>query len=92
MLQNIIPILRRYGAISCLAVLMAGCSSTDSGGGGGGVAAATSRLLFGTECGWNRDSCLYEGRYEPGERHYAEVEARRLNQASLERLRQQTAR
>lgn len=90
MLQDIIPILRRYGAISCLVVFMTGCSST--GPGGGGVAASTSRLLFGTECGWNRDSCLYEGRYEPGERHYAEQEARRLNQAALERLRQQAAR
>lgn len=39
------------------------------------------------ECIRNRASCMYEGSYEKGERYFAEEEARRLNQASLERLR-----
>ncbi len=30
---------------------------------------------------------MYEGRYESGERDYAEEEARRLNRAALQRLR-----
>lgn len=42
------------------------------------------------QCAENPRSCLYKGRYEPGERDYAEREAARLNRASLERLRQQT--
>lgn len=39
------------------------------------------------ECRWNRQSCIYEGRYESDERDYAEEEARRLNQAQAARLR-----
>lgn len=31
-------------------------------------------------------SCNYNGQYEPGERDYAEQEARRLNQAETQRL------
>lgn len=32
-------------------------------------------------------SCIYEGRYDPGEREFAEEEAKRLNRAEGERLR-----
>ncbi|CAM4237722.1 Uncharacterised protein [Bordetella pseudohinzii] len=39
------------------------------------------------ECRWNRSKCLYDGKYEAGERDYAEQEARRLNLAEVERLR-----
>lgn len=39
------------------------------------------------ECRYSPDRCAYDGPYEPGERAYAEAEARRLNQAELERLR-----
>ncbi len=39
------------------------------------------------KCKWNRSSCMYEGSYEPGEERYAEEEARRLNRASINRLR-----
>ncbi|MER1967152.1 hypothetical protein [Castellaniella sp. GW247-6E4] len=67
----------RYGAVLLLALLVSGCSSVES--------------MFsergGNECQWNRSRCLYEGAYEPGERDYAEQEARRLNQAALDRLR-----
>lgn len=38
------------------------------------------------ECRRNPGSCMYEGRYESGERAYAEREAVRLNYAELERL------
>ncbi|KCB21986.1 hypothetical protein L541_2572 [Bordetella hinzii CA90 BAL1384] len=40
-----------------------------------------------SECRWNRSKCLYDGKYEAGERDYAEQEARRLNLAEAERLR-----
>lgn len=39
------------------------------------------------KCKWSPSSCMYEGSYEPGEARYAEEEARRLNRASIERLR-----
>lgn len=39
------------------------------------------------ECTFNVKSCGYEGSYEPGERQFALEEARRLNMASLEKLR-----
>lgn len=42
-----------------------------------------------TLCALSPSLCLYEGRYEPNERAYAESEAVRLNQAALERLRAQ---
>jgi hypothetical protein len=59
-----------------LTALGSGCSMIglgDSGGSG--------------ECSWYRSSCLYEGAYEPGEEDYAEEEAKRLNKASADRLR-----
>lgn len=37
-------------------------------------------------CAYNKNSCMYNGSYETGERQFAENEARRLNQAQLERL------
>lgn len=40
-----------------------------------------SKSKFFNQCTWNRDSCMYEGQYEPGEEEYAEKEARRLNKA-----------
>lgn len=39
------------------------------------------------ECTHNVQSCMYEGPYEKGEYQFALEEARRLNAASLERLR-----
>lgn len=38
-------------------------------------------------CIINPQDCMYDGPYEPDEHIYAEEEARRLNRASLERLR-----
>lgn len=66
----------RYGAALFFIALVSGCSSVgvrDSG--------------RNSECTWSRSSCMYEGAYEPGERDYAEQEAKRLNQAASERLR-----
>lgn len=79
-----IQALSRYGVVFLLAALAAGCSSTNPGASSDeGDARVVSTSL---ECRWNRSSCIYEGRYEPGERDYAEDEARRLNQASMDRL------
>lgn len=79
-----IQALSRYGAFLLLAAVVAGCSSSKSD------TAAVSRdarvVSPSHECLSNRSNCIYKGRYEPGERDYAEDEARRLNQASIERL------
>lgn len=69
--------LSRLGVVLFFAILVSGCSlmgsrASDRGGSG--------------ECQWNRSSCMYEGQYEPGERDYAEEEAKRLNQAASERF------
>ncbi|MFT0850348.1 hypothetical protein VRY85_06150 [Achromobacter sp. F4_2707] len=75
----------RLGLALCVAAVVAGCSSTNPGVAehSGDARVVTTSL----ECRWNRSACIYEGRYESGERAYAEDEARRLNQASLDRLR-----
>ncbi len=66
-----------------LATLISGCSV---------VGLDEPRAGLFNECTWNRSNCMYEGKYEPGEREYAEEEARRLNQAALERLRRSGSR
>ncbi|MFA5665252.1 hypothetical protein [Castellaniella sp.] len=38
-------------------------------------------------CRLDPQSCMFDGQYEPGERQFAEEEARRLNRAQVERLR-----
>lgn len=75
--------LGRYSATLFLVGLLSACSSSDSARSGavGGAAWRSS------DCFGNRNSCLYEGRYESDERSYAEEEARRLNRAALQRLR-----
>jgi hypothetical protein len=81
--------LSRCGLALFLAALVSGCSpfggeGSDSGSVHSGGSSASSG---GGDCGWNRRACIYEGAYEPGERGYAESEAKRLNQAQLDRLR-----
>ncbi|TFL13963.1 hypothetical protein CSC67_07230 [Pusillimonas caeni] len=71
-----IQTLSRCGFVLFFVSLVSGCSLIGSD--------ASDR---GGECRWNRSSCMYEGRYEPGERDYAEEEAARLNRASSVRLR-----
>jgi hypothetical protein len=51
------------------------------------LVALTSGCSLGGECRWYRSSCMYDGKYEPGEEDYAESEAKRLNKASTDRLR-----
>lgn len=79
-------LLGRRVALLSLAILLAACSSTknrESAVHSGDARVVTTSL----ECRASRSACIYEGRYESGERQYAEDEARRLNQASIERLR-----
>lgn len=63
--------------------VVAGCSSTVASLFGDNDQAAYTRS---GECAVNRSRCIYEGSYDAGERDYAEEQARRLNQAQLERL------
>jgi hypothetical protein len=57
-----------------IAALAAGCSSGGS-------------QRPGSECRFDRSDCMYEGKYEAGERDWAEDEAARLNRESTRRLR-----
>ncbi|MDS1142005.1 hypothetical protein RE432_16300 [Pusillimonas sp. SM2304] len=66
----------RCGMALFFAALVSGCSS---------VAPASSERP--NACTWNRSSCMYEGKYEPGEEAYAEQEAKRLNRAAVSKLR-----
>ncbi len=65
-------------------IVLAGCSTPQSPRfqRQGGPAHVVSNA-----CRVNPQSCMYDGQYEPGERQFAEAEARRLNQAQVERLR-----
>lgn len=75
----------RYGAVLFLAAIVAGCSSSNPPA---SAAQGDARIVVtSSQCEWDRSSCIYKGRYEPGERDYAEDEAKRLNRASLDRLR-----
>jgi hypothetical protein len=77
----------RRVAVLFLVALVAGCSSTKTGTKGSSASGSSTSATVGNECRWNRSKCLYEGSYEPGERDYAEQEAKDLNQAEYERLR-----
>ena len=80
--------LGRCGAAFLFAAFIAGCSMFESGGFDGEHEVEDARVATPSlACRLNRASCIHEGRYESGERGYAEQEARRLNQASIERLR-----
>nr|WP_322997129.1 hypothetical protein [Castellaniella sp.] len=65
----------RRGSLLCIVAVLSGCSW------GGDTSASAG------PCRVNPASCMFDGAYEPGERDYAELEARRLNQAQAERLR-----
>lgn len=79
-----IQMLRRFTVLFFLAVLLAGCSSSGPRHKAG---ASSARSVHSDNCRFNRSNCIYEGSYEAGESVYAEEEARRLNQASIRRLR-----
>lgn len=80
-------ILGRCATALLLVTLVSGCSMFGSD-----TSSQPRRAGLFNQCTWNPDSCRYEGSYEDGEEEYAEDEARRLNQASLERLRRQGGR
>lgn len=76
--------LKRITFTSIIVLTVSGCSLLNFGG-------SHSRLppqanSPNNPCAFNKSSCMYDGNYEAGERQYAEDEARRLNQAQLERL------
>ncbi|TEA75658.1 hypothetical protein ERD78_09440 [Allopusillimonas soli] len=75
-----IQTLSRWGAVLFAAAFVSGCSLIGLGDSDGDDGRANA-------CKRDRSSCMYEGRYEPGERGYAEEEAKRLNKAASARLR-----
>lgn len=79
-----IQIFRRFAMSLFLAVAVVGCSSSGPAERSGVSSASPIR---NDDCRWNRGSCMHEGSYDAGERDYAEQEARRLNQAAIQRLR-----
>jgi len=75
-----LQIVRRCGVATLFAVLVSGCSVI-------GLGDDTPQVGERSEqCRRSPSSCMYNGKYEPGERAYAEREAARLNRESLERL------
>ncbi|WP_263910905.1 hypothetical protein [Achromobacter sp. 79A6] len=85
-----IQTLCRGGFLLLCAALMSGCSSSStpspwSSPNSGSVTSGSPSSRVSLEC--RVTSCLYNGKYEPGERDYAEAEAKRLNRAEMERLR-----
>lgn len=72
-----IRIFSRCSVLLALVTVISGCSMIGLG----------ESPAHTNECQWNRSSCMYEGRYEPGEEAYAEQEAKRLNRAASLRLR-----
>ncbi|RTZ41105.1 hypothetical protein EKL30_15570 [Candidimonas sp. SYP-B2681] len=85
----------RCGVALFLVALVSGCTFTGLEAPGIGTKASDTHIEAsgrGDECSRNRSSCIYEGAYEPMERDYAEQEAKRLNQAALERFRRSSRR
>lgn len=77
----------RWGVVALLGATVSGCGLLGSGHSGDGEQEDARVATTSLECRLHRAGCIYEGRYETGERGYAEEEARRLNQASINRLR-----
>lgn len=88
--------LGRCGAALFLAMLLSGCSLMGFGDsdrpGGTYIYSGNGGGSISNECQSNRSSCMHEGRYELGERDYAEQAAKNLNKAALERLRRNAPR
>lgn len=90
---DIHPMLSRRVAVLFFVAIVSGCSSTKTSPEAPGRRAAASvsgskaASATGDRCTWNRSKCIFEGSYEPGERDYAEQEAKRLNMAEIQRLR-----
>ncbi|HTK03018.1 MAG TPA: hypothetical protein VL522_25575 [Bordetella sp.] len=90
-----IRVLTRRVLMLLLVAFICGCSSTKTSpdaSGSKSTSAQTGSAKTGSaptadNCASNRKKCLYKGSYDPGEREYAEEEAKRLNLAEYERLR-----
>ncbi|ARP92426.1 hypothetical protein CAL14_01530 [Bordetella genomosp. 9] len=83
--------LSRRVAVLFVVAIVSGCSSTKTTPGAPAPRATATgskaASAVGDRCTWNRSKCIFEGSYEPGERDYAEQEAKRLNMAEIQRLR-----
>jgi len=83
----------RCGLVLLFATLVSGCSLFGPKASDIAPKAQNSSVAAsdrGNDCKRNRRSCIHEGAYEPTERDYAELEAKRLNRAALDRLRRGT--
>ncbi|MGE8633709.1 hypothetical protein [Achromobacter piechaudii] len=85
--KMLIRLLSRPAVVLVVAALSA-CSSTKppAPSTATGAAAAEERVVA-DNCKILRSRCIFEGSYDAGERNYAELEAKRLNKAELDRLR-----
>jgi len=79
-----IQLLSRCAVVLLVGTVAVGCSSSSAP-----TSSSASRALtvYDDTCKGNRRACIYEGSYEPGERDYAEEEAKRLNRAQAARIR-----
>lgn len=77
--------LGRVAFMSICLAMMSGCTIVDALNFSAGN--KYKRQQRTTQCAISPSSCDYNGRYEPGEEKYAEVEARRMNLAEAERIR-----
>ena len=82
--MNHIQNLKRIAIASIITLSVSGCSIFNFGSDSAKLPPPTKSAS--NPCAFNKSSCMYNGNYEAGERQYAENEARRLNQAQLERL------
>jgi hypothetical protein len=76
----------KLGFAAVMVTLLAGCGTNSPLSLFRGGSAPFEGVASGP-CHDNPRSCIHKGRYESGERQYAEQEAERLNQLALERLR-----
>ncbi len=85
----LIRLLSRHGVALLFAALISACSSTPTTPTGSSETAkvAASERVVSDNCKILRSRCIFEGSYDAGERNYAELEAKRLNKAELDRLR-----
>lgn len=78
-----------FGAALFLVAQLSGCSFLGFGDSDrvssnyGYIASGSGNI---SACQVNPSSCIHKGRYEPGERQFAEQAAKSLNHAALERL------
>ena len=95
--QTSLLMLKRSGLVLLFLALVSGCASSGSGSASGaddnaGASSANRSkppaVPATNTCKGNRSACKFEGAYERGEANYAELEAKRLNQAALQRFRE----